>query len=251
MLVTYNGKAFDIPLLETRYRMTRSRPPFASLYHLDLLFGARRLWKLQFESCRLVELESQVLGYTRVGDVPGALIPQLYFGFLRSGDPGPMMGIFQHNALDILSLACITVIIPQAIQDPSSVRFRGGLEMIGLGRWLAKVKRLEEAAALYRRALETVLPPEVEWRALWDCAAIEKKSNRWQMAAGLWSELTTVKNPYQQQAYEELAKYYERQEKNHNLAMEMTRAAMELGLTPELEKRRQRLERKQSGPKLL
>lgn len=251
VLVTYNGKAFDIPLLETRFRMARTKPPFASLYHLDLLFGARRLWKLQFESCRLVQLEQQVLGYTRVGDVPGALIPQLYFGFLRTGDPSPLLGIFQHNALDILSLACITIIIPQAIQNPSAMRFRSGLEMLGLGKWLGKVKRLEEAAALYRRALQTVLPPEVEWRALWECAALEKKAGRLAMAAGLWSELTTVSNPFRQQAYEELAKYYERQEKNPNLALEMTRAALSLGPTAELNRRQARLEKRLGSPRLL
>ena len=69
VLVTYNGKSFDQPLLETRYRLSRRKPPFARMEHLDLLYGARRLWELHFESCRLVELENRVLGVTRVGDV--------------------------------------------------------------------------------------------------------------------------------------------------------------------------------------
>ena len=72
VLITYNGKAYDQPLLETRYRMVRSRPPFARLEHLDLLFGARRLWKLRLDSCRLVDLENQVLGVERQGDLPGS-----------------------------------------------------------------------------------------------------------------------------------------------------------------------------------
>jgi len=63
VLITYNGRAFDQPLLETRYRLNRARHPFDRLEHLDLLYGARRLWKLRFDSCRLVELEQQVLGY--------------------------------------------------------------------------------------------------------------------------------------------------------------------------------------------
>jgi len=70
VLITYNGRAFDQPLLETRYRMNRARAPFARMQHLDLLFGARRLWKLRFESCRLVDLENQVLGFEREGDLP-------------------------------------------------------------------------------------------------------------------------------------------------------------------------------------
>ena len=85
-LVTFNGKSFDWPLLETRYRMSRFQPPFDRLPHLDLLFGARRLWKLRFDSCRLVDLENQILGLEREGDLPGELIPYVYFEYLRTGE---------------------------------------------------------------------------------------------------------------------------------------------------------------------
>jgi uncharacterized protein len=71
VLITYNGRTFDQPLLETRFRMVRQRPPFSALEHLDLLFGARRLWNLRFDSCRLVDLEHQILGVERQGDLPG------------------------------------------------------------------------------------------------------------------------------------------------------------------------------------
>ena len=84
VVATYNGAAFDQPLLETRYRLARQPTPFARLAHLDLLFGARRLWKLRLESCRLVELENRILGVERQGDVPGAMIPDLYFDYVRT-----------------------------------------------------------------------------------------------------------------------------------------------------------------------
>ena len=84
VLITYNGSTYDQPLLETRFRMVRQRPPFASLEHLDLLFGARRLWKLRLESCRLVDLENQILGVERQGDLPGEMIPYVYFEYLRT-----------------------------------------------------------------------------------------------------------------------------------------------------------------------
>ena len=71
VLITYNGKSYDQPLLETRFRMARARPPFGRMEHLDLLFGARRLWKLRLESCRLVDLENRILGVEREGDLPG------------------------------------------------------------------------------------------------------------------------------------------------------------------------------------
>ena len=89
VLITYNGRTFDQPLLETRFRMVRQRPPFSSLAHLDLLFGARRLWKLRFDSCRLVDLENQILGVERQGDLPGELIPYFYFEYLRTHEIFP------------------------------------------------------------------------------------------------------------------------------------------------------------------
>ena len=112
VLITYNGRTFDQPLLETRYRLNRSRPPFGKLEHLDLLYGARRLWKLRYETCRLVDLENQVLGFERQGDVPGALIPYLYFEYLRTGRAARLLPVFHHNATDILTLACLTGIVP-------------------------------------------------------------------------------------------------------------------------------------------
>jgi uncharacterized protein len=103
VLVTYNGKTYDQPLLETRYRMARARPPFARLAHLDLLHGARRLWKLRLESCRLVDLENQILGVEREGDLPGEMIPYVYFEYLRTQQAWKVVPIFHHNAVDLLT----------------------------------------------------------------------------------------------------------------------------------------------------
>ena len=118
VLITYNGKAYDQPLLETRYRMVRARPPFARMEHLDLLFGARRLWKLRLDSCRLVDLEYQVLGVERQGDLPGEMIPYYYFEYLRMRQAFRLVPIFHHNAIDIVSLACLTAIVPAAFGSP-------------------------------------------------------------------------------------------------------------------------------------
>ena len=74
--------------------MNRARPPFARLEHLDLLHGARRLWKLRFESCRLVDLENQMLGVEREGDMPGALIPYVYFEYLRTREAARLFPCF-------------------------------------------------------------------------------------------------------------------------------------------------------------
>ncbi len=251
VLVTYNGRSYDQPLLETRYRLARMKPPFGRMEHLDLLYGARRLWKLHFDSCRLVELEAQILGYERQGDVPGSVIPYLYFEYLRTRHAGKLAGIFEHNALDIVTLACLTGIVPRAFAEPLTVKLHRGAEMVGLGRWLRKAERLDDAAVLFRRAIEKGLPDELLWRTIWDSALLEKKQGREAAATAMFSELSTVRNPHQSGALEELAKYFEHKEKNVAMALDMTDAALRLGKTESLLKRRARLEKKPSPARRL
>ena len=104
-VVTFNGKAFDVPLLETRYALARMKSPFGKLVHLDLLHPARQLWKMRLESCKLTHLEEEILGIHREGDVDGSEIPGIYFDYLRTGDARGLQPVFYHNALDIVTLA--------------------------------------------------------------------------------------------------------------------------------------------------
>ncbi len=152
LLVTYNGKSYDEPLLASRYVLARIRPPFSRLAHLDLLHGARRLWKLRFDSCRLQELEAQILGYTREGDVPGGLIPRVYFDYLRTRRPGHLHAVLHHNVLDILTLAALTAILPLRYQNRDSAVYAG--ELVGLGRWLQARGDRSEAIPLFERAIK-------------------------------------------------------------------------------------------------
>ena len=249
VLITYNGRSFDQPLLETRYRLNRSRPPFGTLEHLDLLHGARRLWKLRYESCRLVDLESQVLGFEREGDVPGALIPYLYFEYLRTRHAARLLPVFHHNATDILTLACLTGIVPLAFKDPANLPFRHGSEIAGIARWLRQAGDLEQARALFRRAIYTdgpgtSLPDDLLFRSLWDLAALERKLGADQQAVAIWNDLAATRNPFRIAALEELAKYYEHRQKNLSRALEMTRAALDHHDSPALRSREKRLVRR-------
>lgn len=246
VLITYNGKSFDVPLLETRFVMNRRKAPFSRLKHIDLLYGARRLWRLKLDSCRLQELEKRILGHERVGDVGGAFIPNLYFDYLRNGDAGPLEPVLFHNAIDILSLACLTAIVPQAIREPG--RLKHGEELAGLARWFANEDRMEEAASLMQLALKKPMSDALVWETLWRLGQIERKLGRHDAALANWSELSTVANPYQAQALERLAMHYERREKNAALALEFTLAALAIERTPELEKREARLTARLSRP---
>jgi len=130
-----------------------ARASFRPPAHLDLLHGARRLWKLRLDSCRLVDLENQNPGPGAQGDLPGEMIPYCYFEYLRTHQAFQLVPIFHHNVMDIVSLACLTAVVRSRFVPRRTPRCatRGPG---GLARWLAQAERYEEAVRLYRRAVE-------------------------------------------------------------------------------------------------
>ena len=249
VLVTYNGKAYDQPLLETRYRLARAKPPFGRMEHLDLLFGARRLWKLRFESCRLVDLENQVLGVERQGDLPGEMIPYVYFEYLRTKEAFRLVPVFHHNAMDILTLACLAGIVPRAFLAPGEAAYGHGAEMVGLARWLRKAERLADAVELFRRAIDRGLRDELLFRTMWDVALLEKKQGRDDAALAVLADLAASPNPFRCAALEELAKHYEHRERNYAVALDFVEQAIAAAGSDDLRKRKARLETRLAKPR--
>jgi len=254
VLITYNGRSYDQPLLETRYRMNRHAPPFGRLSHLDLLHGARRLWKLRLENCRLVQLEQEILGMYREGDLPGELIPYVYFEYLRSQEAGRLVPVFHHNAMDILTLACLTAIVPAAFRstDPemlSRVGVHRGAELAGVGRWLLAVGEREKARKMLKRAVDAGLPDGLLFRTLWDIAGLEKKLGRPFAAVRIWIELAECRNEYHAAALEALAKHYEHEERNYALALNFTEQALRFADDVRLAHRKKRLESRLARPR--
>jgi uncharacterized protein len=242
VLVTYNGAAFDQPLLESRYRLHRASSPFARLPHLDLLHSARRLWKLRFDSCRLVDLENEILGVERLGDIPGAMIPYVYFEYLRTKWIERLVPVFHHNALDILTLACLTGIVPNAFRDGSSRS--NAAELTGVARWLMEAGEIDRALPLFKKAVESGLRDDLLFRTLWDIARLECKQDRHEEALAIWMDLAASRNPYRVKAFSELAKHAEHAEKNYAKALDFTCSALSFERTVDLEKREQRLRKK-------
>src|SRR5207249_191937 len=137
VLITFNGKTFDWPLLENRFTMTRSIPAPKLAAHLDLLHPARALWKLRLGSVRLAELERKVLdparlGWTRDDDVPSSLIPQFYFDYLRGGPPGPLAGVVRHNQMDLRGLAALFGKINGLLSEHGERDEAAALDLFGL-----------------------------------------------------------------------------------------------------------------------
>lgn len=254
VLITYNGRTYDQPLLETRYCMTRHKPPFARLGHLDLLHGARRLWKLRLENCRLMHLEEQILGVHREGDLPGEMIPYVYFEYLRSREAHRLVPIFHHNAIDILTLACLTAIVPAAFRQTDSqslarLGVKRGEDLAGVARWMLGAEEHERALELLKRAIDAGLPDRLLFRTLWDTALLEKKLKRPHAALQIFTELAGCRNEFRVCALEELAKYYEHEERNFGIALEFTIRAMNYDASPALSHRKLRLERRLAQPR--
>ena len=229
VLVTFNGKTFDWPLLESRFTMTRRIAPPKLAAHLDLLHPARALWKLRLGSVRLVELEREVLDARRLGwhredDVPSALIPQFYFDYLRGGSATPLAGVVRHNQLDLRGLAALfgkinSILAEQELDEAD------GRDLFGLSRFLYRRGEAPRAAKICSKAIEAGLPAEYRQQASRELALMAKRRGDHAEATQLWQTLLAG-SPHAIEACEQLAIHFERRERNLPQAIEYA----ELGL---------------------
>jgi hypothetical protein len=196
-----------------------------------------------------VELENRILGVERQGDLPGELIPYQYFEYLRSKQAFQLVPIFHHNAIDILSLACLTAIVPFAFRSPEQAPVRHGSDLIGIARWLLDGDRQEEALRLLRRAVDLGLPDELLFKTMWEIARVEKRLGREDAALAVYTDLAQCRNGYRIRAFEALAKHFEHRERNYAMALETTRAALGIEDSPGLRRRECRLAAKLANPK--
>lgn len=256
-LVTFNGKAFDVPLLHARYTTNGEISPLRATAHVDLLPLARRLWRDRLPSRALSFLEEHILGARRTHeDVPGWLIPGLYFDYLRTGDARPLKSVFYHNAMDILSLAALFSHVTTLLEDPLNNKIEHAVDLIALARLFEDIGQLGLAADLYRRGLESELPLDARAGATHRWSLLEKRRGNFPAAVELWCQAASRGEIY---AYVELAKYYEHRALDLQQAAYWTQAALDLvrapafprleriQLLPELEHRLNRLRRKSSS----
>ncbi len=224
VLVTFNGKSFDWPLLETRYRMTRAISPRAPRAHLDLLHPARQLWRLRLGSVRLPELERHVLGWNRGADVMSELIPQIYFDFIRGGPPEPLVPVFRHNQMDLCGLAALAGKVFSLLASPESAG-SDALELYGISRLLDRRGSPARARGLYARAIESGLPEAVDRAARRELAHLAKRERDFSLANSLWEELLGDSREGLD-AYEQLAIYYEHHAREPERAAGLAREAL-------------------------
>ena len=231
VLVTFNGKSFDWPLLENRFTMTRSIAVPKLAAHLDLLHPARALWKLRLGSVRLVELERHVidaprLGWHRENDVASALIPQYYFDYLRGGPAEPLAGVVRHNQMDLRGLAALFGKINSLLADDDCHSENiDSLDLLGLSKFLQRRGDADRAHSACAQALSKGLPAEFRPRARRDLALMAKRRGEHSLAAEIWQEIAG--DPQDGiHACEQLAIYYERHAKDLVKATEFARLAI-------------------------
>ena len=230
VLVTYNGKTFDWPLLENRFTMTRTMRVPKLFAHIDLVHPARAVWRLRLGSARLVDLERHVLdpvrlGWCREDDVASSVIPQQYFDFLRGGPVEPLAAILRHNQMDLRGLAALLGRLSSLLSGATEQDELEGLDWLGLSRFLRRRGDRQGAHASCSRAIGAGLPFEFDRRARWELALLAKRRGENEAAAAIWKQLARDEE-LGAQACEELAIYYERQSGDCEKALEFTRLAL-------------------------
>src|ERR1700730_1002839 len=230
VLVTFNGKTFDWPLLENRFTMTRAIAVPRLVAHLDLLHPARALWKFRLGSVRLIELERHVLnptilGWCRDDDVSSKFIPQFYFDYLRGGPPEPLTGIARHNQMDLRGLAALFVKINTLLSEESSFdEEMNGLDLFGLSKFLHRRGDRGRAQLACAQAVDLGLPVEFQSRAQHELALMAKRKGDHERAAELWHEIV-ADSRNGMHACEQLAIHYEKRVKDYKKALEFARRA--------------------------
>jgi uncharacterized protein YprB with RNaseH-like and TPR domain len=244
LIVTYNGKTFDVPVMETRWIFHRMELPLEGVPHFDMLHPARRLWKLRSSlddergegGCRLGTLERMLFDVRRVGDVPGFEIPGRFFTFLRSGDPRPLEPILEHNRLDLVSLAAVTARAVRLAQHGVEA-CRDAPEALALGRVYERAGNLPRAESCYRAAAasgEPIVRAEALYRVGLRCRRerrFHEAADAWQALFALTSTATARYEPtfdaLRQFAAEALAIHQEHRARDFSAARELAMFAMD------------------------
>ncbi len=243
-LISFNGKAFDLPLLESRCVLNRLPFILEPVPHLDFLYPARTLWGWTFPSRRLGILGEELLGLSREDDIAGEFIPSLYFSFLRQKRLSMLEPVIRHNALDIVGLAALLVLAASYLQDPSLAEREG--EHLGLAQLFERRGDMDTAEECLDRELTRCREGKIRAEVIKRMALCKKRRKLYQEAARLWSELLPALD---KRAFTELIVHTDYREGDMQRSKELIHEALErLPLTPaqrrNLEERLVRLQRR-------
>ena len=203
-VVSFNGKSFDLPLLESRMTMNRIRIPVTSWPHLDLLHAARRVYKLRIGRCNLSKLEAAIFGTERKDDLPGALVPQRYFDYLKTHEFALLEDVLRHNRQDVQSLAELTGHLCEVFRQPEQLLHCE--DLYSVGKTLLRSGCTEKG----RKCLRLVGRSSLSAKAYTTLSLSYKKERDWKQAVISWQEMIS-RGEGGVFPYIELAKYHEHQ----------------------------------------
>ena len=208
VIISYNGKSFDLPRIKTRFKFNGWPPPFEDIYHLDLLHIARRLWKSHLSSCSLGDIEHHLLGKTRSSlDIPGWKVASVFFDYLSSGDPTPLSSVFYHNEEDVISLIALLKYIIDRLTNPLSRKYLANDDLVSIGIYLLNQNQDDSGQSVLSHVVENIdLPDHLHNSALIHLASLYKKTYDYSKAVPLWEKIASLDYI---QAHTELAMYYE------------------------------------------
>ncbi|MGD0229717.1 MAG: ribonuclease H-like domain-containing protein [Syntrophorhabdales bacterium] len=218
-LVTFNGRAYDLNLLATRFILNRCKDTLCAMPHIDLLHPSRRILAHRLENARLATIEAHVLGVERDGDVPGFEIPQRYFDWLRQRDGRLLGDVFTHNKLDVVSLASLLKYLTDLVEDTQEMGHSHHGDLLKIAGLIHERGDGEKAG----RMLEALISSHhtgVATGARQSLSLIYKKAHRWEEAAVLWQKLV-ASDPHNFFAVVELAKYYEHHTRESEKALQL------------------------------
>jgi len=227
-LVSYNGKAFDYPLLQARYRLAGLLDPFQVLSHLDLLHPTRRAFARRWPDCRLRTAEERLLGFRRVNDLPGSEAPATWFDWVRRGVTANLPRLVEHNSWDVVSLAALLPALQHSYEEP-----------LARGADILAVVRHHREQNRERQAFDYLLAhrDRLDEPALLELARLGRRRGDWELAAAIWTTLASAGHPT---ALESLAKHHEHVTRNYRLALQWTQRLLALERDVEQHRRRER-----------
>ena len=231
---TFNGRKFDMPLLESRFTMCRMRHRWRNMENLDLLYPARRAWKLRIGSCRLANIETEILGMERHGDLPGSEVPGRYFEYLKTGDEALLTDIIDHNRQDIATL--MTLLVKLCDINAAPEKLADQRDLFSMGKVLEKQGEWKPARALYhiaalprpRGTLAALTGERVAGMANWRQFHILRRSGDVDGAIRVLEQMLQ-RRQLPGEVCVALAKLYEHKKKDLRRALEYTELARRYG----------------------